>query len=59
MCKPQQQLSIRSEQLCYDIKQEILFAELPIVIVDKESVLKGNGLRATRDLNKYTVTVCS
>lgn len=54
--KPQKQLSIHTEQLWYDIKQEIIFTELPIVITDKENVLKGSGLRATRDLTKYTVT---
>lgn len=54
--KLQQQLSIRAEQLWYDIKQEIQFTELPIVMEDKENVLKGSGLRAKRDLSKYTVT---
>ncbi|AXI24475.1 LPS export ABC transporter periplasmic protein LptC [Cardinium endosymbiont of Sogatella furcifera] len=54
--KPQQQFSITTAQLWYDMKEEILFTELPIVIADKENVLKGSGLRATRDLTKYTIT---
>lgn len=53
---PQKQLTIRTEQLWYDIKQEIIFTDLPIVIAHKEHVLKGGGLRATRDLTQYTVT---
>ena len=54
--KPQQQLKINTEQLCYDMKKEIIFTEMPVVIVHKEHVLKGSLLRATRDLTKYTVT---
>lgn len=54
--KPQQSLSMHTEQLWYDTKQEIIFTELPIVITDKGHVLRGNGLRATRDLTKYMVT---
>ncbi|WP_342264993.1 LPS export ABC transporter periplasmic protein LptC [Cardinium endosymbiont of Philonthus spinipes] len=55
ICKPEHSLTIQTEQLWYDTKQEIIFTELPIVITDKEHVLKGSGFRATRDLTKYTV----
>ncbi|CAH2559791.1 Putative Lipopolysaccharide export system protein LptC [Cardinium endosymbiont of Oedothorax gibbosus] len=54
--KPQQSLSMHTEQLWYDTKQEIIFTEWPIVITDKGHVLRGSGLRATKDLTKYTVT---
>ncbi|UWW97298.1 MAG: LPS export ABC transporter periplasmic protein LptC [Candidatus Cardinium sp.] len=56
LSKPQQQLSIRTEHLSYDIKKEIISTALSIVIVDKENILKGSGLRATKDLTKYTIT---
>ena len=57
--KPEQQLTIRTEQLSYDIKQEVIATALSIVIADKEHILKGNGLRATKDLTKYTITAPS
>ncbi|WP_419241193.1 LPS export ABC transporter periplasmic protein LptC [Cardinium endosymbiont of Nabis limbatus] len=54
--KPKQQLTIHTEQLWYDMKKETLFTEVPIVIKDKENILKGSELRATKDLTKYTIT---
>ncbi|CDG50047.1 Lipopolysaccharide export system protein LptC-like [Cardinium endosymbiont cBtQ1 of Bemisia tabaci] len=54
---PEKQLTIRTEQLSYDMKQEIIFTDLPIIIAHKSYELKGIGLRATRDLTQYTVTM--
>lgn len=54
---PEKQLTIRTEQLSYDMKQEIIFTDLPIVIAHKSHELKGIGLRATRDLTQYTITM--
>ncbi|WP_432466246.1 LPS export ABC transporter periplasmic protein LptC [Candidatus Cardinium hertigii] len=53
---PEKQLTIQTEQLSYDMKQEIIFTDLPIVIAHKSHELKGVGLRATRDLTQYTIT---
>ncbi|MGI2261836.1 LPS export ABC transporter periplasmic protein LptC [Candidatus Cardinium hertigii] len=53
---PEKQLTIRTEQLSYDMKQEIIFTDLPIVIAHKSHELKGIGLRATRNLTQYTIT---
>ncbi|WP_243018249.1 MULTISPECIES: LPS export ABC transporter periplasmic protein LptC [Candidatus Cardinium] len=56
LTKPQQQFKINTEHLCYDMNQEVIFTEAPVVIADKEHVLKGSLLRATKDLTRYTVT---
>ncbi len=54
--KPDKELTIKTEGFWYDINQEKIFTELPIVIQDKKNVLKGDGLCATSDFTKYTVT---
>jgi len=53
---PEKQLTIRTEQLSYDMKQEIIFTDLPIAITHQSHSLKGIGLRATRNLTQYTIT---
>lgn len=59
LTQPEQQLSIETEELWYDMNKEIIFTTLPIVVTHKEHVLKGTGFRATKDLTNYTVTAPS
>ena len=56
LSKPDKGLKINTEQLCYDITQEVIFTESPVVIVHKEHLLRGSLLRASKDLTKYTIS---
>ncbi|WP_339044679.1 LPS export ABC transporter periplasmic protein LptC [Cardinium endosymbiont of Tipula unca] len=52
---PQKKIKITTEQLSYSMEEELIFTDSPIKIVHKKDILQGIGLRATKDLKKYTI----
>lgn len=53
--KPGDQLKLVTEQLLYDMEEEVAFTEAPVTIEHKKNLLKGNGLRATKDFKEYKI----
>ena len=52
-CQAHQQLY--TSELNYNIVTEEFYTDSPVTLDDKQNILRGNGLKATKDLTHYTI----
>ena len=52
-CKEHQQLC--TSELNYNVETEYFYTDSPVTLDDKQNILRGDGLKATKDLTHYNI----
>jgi len=53
--RPHDGLKVVTQKLSYNVKEDMVFTESPIKIEQKDNLLEGIGLYATKDFRQYSI----